>query len=327
MFRTEVKVAPAELNLTLQDGVVTIGSCFAEVIGTKLYENKAPVLSNPFSTIFNPVSVASLLIAATGKEHTLEHSMVQRDGIWYNYNLHSSISSPDKQKLLKLIDDRITQTANQLQRAKLLIITLGTAIGYELAETGAVVANCHKLPAKLFKRKLLAPDTITESLEAAFEQIKVINPDLQIILTVSPVRHVKETLQLNSVSKATLRLVSHELSEKHRHIHYFPAYEIMIDDLRDYRFYGEDMLHPTSVAEDYIWEKFTAAYYHPSFQEFLKDWAKLRRALTHKPFYPEAPAHQAFLQNTLLQLDQLAKKHKLDLTKEKDLLLQQISEQ
>ena len=141
MFRTEVKVAPTDLNLTLEDGVLTLGSCFAEVIGTKLYENKVPVLANPFGTIFNPVSVASLLTAATGKEHYLEQSLVQRDNIWYNYNLHSSISSPNKEKLLELIEQRIAQTTDQLRTSKLLIITLGTAIGYELTETGTVVAN------------------------------------------------------------------------------------------------------------------------------------------------------------------------------------------
>lgn len=327
MFRTEVKSATTGLHLTLQDGIVTIGSCFAEVIGNKLQNNKVPALVNPFGTIFNPVSVASLLKATTGQAHNLDQSLVQRDGIWYNYNLHSSISSPDKQLLLGLIEQRIAQTTEQLKKAKVLIVTLGTAIGYKLAETGAVVANCHKLPAKLFKRKFLSTEIIVSSLEAAFEQIKETNPGLQIILTVSPVRHVKETLQLNSVSKATLRLASHELSEKHPHVHYFPAFEIMVDDLRDYRFYSEDMLHPTSVAEDYIWEKFTAAYYHTSFQEFLKEWAKLKRAVQHRPFHSEAPAHQTFIRNTLQQLDQLAEKHSLDLTEEKNTLLRQLTEQ
>lgn len=327
MFRTEVKIAPKDLNLTLQDNIVTIGSCFAQVIGDKLQESKAPVLVNPFGTIFNPVSVALLLEACARKNHDLKHSMVERDSIWYNYNLHSSISSPDKQELLDLIDQHIIRTAEQLKKARLLIVTLGTAIGYKLADTGDVVANCHKLPAKLFNRELLPAETITQSLDKAFTQLKEVNPALQIILTVSPVRHVKETLVLNSVSKATLRLACHELSEQHAFAHYFPAFEIMVDDLRDYRFYGQDMLHPTSVAEDYIWEKFTSAYYHPSFREFTVEWAKIKRAVAHKPFQPGAPAHQDFLKNTLQQLNQLAEKYAIEVTTERNKLLQQLAAQ
>lgn len=325
MFRTEIKIVPSDLNLTLHDGVVTIGSCFAEVIGTKLKENKAPVLVNPFGTIFNPVSVASLLDACTGQSHFLEHTLLQREGIWYNYNLHSSISSPDKQKLLELMEQRISKTAAHIQTARLLIVTLGTAIGYQLAETGEVVANCHKLPAQLFNRNLIQAGTITESLSKAFNNLRALNQNLQIILTVSPVRHVKETLQLNSVSKATLLVACHALSEKHSYVSYFPAFEIMMDDLRDYRFYGQDMLHPTSVAEDYIWEKFMKAYYHPSFREFIQEWTKIKRATEHRPFHPDTPAHQTFIKNTLLQLDQLSGKYDLDITSEKDMLLQQLA--
>lgn len=326
MFRTEVKVTPSNLNLTIQDGIVTIGSCFAEVIGNKLQENKVTVLVNPFGTIFNPVSVASLLQASTGITHNLEQSLVQRDSIWYNHNLHSSISSPSKQELHELILQRIRQTSQKLSKASLLIVTLGTAIGYELTNSGELVANCHKLPAKLFNRKLLSTTTINEALGNAFQRLQEVNPSLQVVLTVSPVRHVKETLQLNSVSKATLRVASHELSEQFEHVHYFPAFEIMADDLRDYRFYGQDMLHPTSVAEDYIWEKFTTAYYHPSFQEFTHQWAKIRRAMLHRPFHPDSPEHQKFLQNTLAQLQQLEMTYNININAERDILEQQLTE-
>ncbi|MHC2993094.1 hypothetical protein OB13_16475 [Pontibacter sp. HJ8] len=305
MFRTEVHIPASGLNLTLQDRVLTIGSCFADVIGNKLLENKAHVLVNPFGTIFNPLSVCNLLGAAAGKPHAFEQHLVQHQEIWYAYDLHSSLSSPDRQELLQRIDQQLQSTRQALQEAKLLIITLGTAVGYRLHSTGHIVANCHKLPARHFSRQLLTTDEILAAFEHTLPLLRQLNPDLQVLLTVSPVRHIKETIEVNSVSKAILRLVCHQLDERHTQVGYFPAYEIMLDDLRDYRFYGRDMVHPTDTAEDYIWEKFTCAHLAKDFITFLKEWEKVRRALAHRPFHPESAAHQSFLKSTLHQLQQL----------------------
>ncbi|MBC5773783.1 GSCFA domain-containing protein [Pontibacter sp. KCTC 32443] len=325
MFRTEVHIPSTGINLQLHDKVVTIGSCFAEVIGTKLREYKADVVINPFGTIFNPISVGRLLQAVAGGPFNLEQNLVLRDGIWYSYDLHSSLSSPDKNELLQLIEARIEQTREHLSQAKLLIITLGTAVSYKLADTGNIVANCHKLAAKQFSRTLLTIEEITESIEVSYHALKKLNPELQLILTVSPVRHVKETLLTNSVSKSILRVATHYLTEQHQDILYFPAYEIMLDDLRDYRFYGPDMLHPTPTAEDYIWQKFIAAYLHPLYQEFLPAWEKIRRAVAHRPFHPHAEAHQSFLNNTLAQLKHLSVKYNISTEMEELVLRQQLT--
>jgi hypothetical protein len=324
MFRTEIQVTPSDLQFSLQDKVLTIGSCFAEVIGSKLKQNKVNALVNPFGTIFNPVSVCLLLQAAAGKAYDFEQHLVEHNGIWYAYDFHSSLSSPNKEKLLQQIQERVQHTKQQLQQASLLIITLGTAVAYRLSDTGKVVANCHKLPAKHFSRVLLRNEEVLPEFEETLQLLRQLNPKLGILLTVSPVRHIKETLSTNSVSKATLRVLCHQLEEAHEQVQYFPAYEIMMDDLRDYRFYKQDMIHPTKVAEDYIWQKFVTAYYDKTFQKFMEAWQRIQRAVAHRPFHPESEAHQAFLKNTLQQLTQLREQYNIETSAEEKLLRDQL---
>ncbi|TPE42578.1 GSCFA domain-containing protein [Pontibacter mangrovi] len=324
MFRTEVKVAQTDLDLSLQDKVLTVGSCFATVIGDKLQQHKVDALVNPFGTLFNPLSVCSLLSAAAKDTGKYSPELVQRDGIWYAYDLHSSLSSPHKEELLQLVQSRMQETKAQLQQSSLLVITLGTAIAYRLRQTGEVVANCHKLPASLFERVLLPIGEMQTAFEQMLDHLKQANPSLKVILTVSPVRHIKETIELNSVSKASLRVLCHQLQQAHEEVLYFPAYEIMMDDLRDYRFYKEDMLHPSALAEDYIWQKFVDACYAPAFRQFMQEWEKLQRAVAHRPFHPEAEAHQQFVQRTLQQLQALEQKYNIKATQEKESLRQQL---
>lgn len=324
MFRTEVQVAPTDLQLSLQDKVLTIGSCFAEVIGGRLQQNKVDVLVNPFGTIFNPLSVCLLLQAAAGKPYNFEQHLVQHNGIWHAYDLHSSLSSPDKELLLQQIAERLQRTNEQLQQASLLIVTFGTAVAYKLHMGGKVVANCHKLPAKSFERVLLQTEEMKQAFEQLLLQLRQINPSLNVLLTVSPVRHIKETLTINSVSKATLRVLCHQLEEAHQNVQYFPAFEMMMDDLRDYRFYKQDMIHPTEVAEDYIWQKFVAAYYNKSFQQFLEAWQKIQRAVAHRPFHPQSEAHQSFLRNSLQQLAQLSEQYRIETSAEEKVLRDQL---
>ncbi len=324
IFRTEVQATVPKLKLSLQSKLVTLGSCFAEVIGSRLQQNKVQTLSNPFGTIFNPLSACFLLEVAAGRPYAFEQHLVQHNAIWYAYDLHSSLSSPTKAELLQRIEAEMQATRQALQAADLLILTLGTAVGYQLIETGEVVANCHKLPARHFHRVLLTTAKITAAFDAMHVRVKALNPNLNILLTVSPVRHLKETLEINSVSKATLRVACHELQDKHENVHYFPAYEIMLDDLRDYRFYKKDMTHPTETAEDYIWEKFTAAYFDKPFGDFLQEWEKLRRALAHKAFHPASEAHQNFLKSTLKQLKQLQRTYQIDTATEEEQLQNQL---
>ncbi|MCX2738937.1 GSCFA domain-containing protein [Pontibacter anaerobius] len=324
MFRTEVQVPRSGLDLTLQHKVLTIGSCFADVIGSKLQQHKVDVQVNPFGTIFNPISVSMLLQAAAGRPYTFEEHLVQHNGIWYAYDLHSSLSSTSKEELLQSIQQRLHQTGEQLKNASLLIVTLGTAIAYRLQDSGKVVANCHKLPAANFKRVLLTMEEMSAAFEQMLTQLKQVNPSLKILLTVSPVRHIKESIEMNSVSKASLRLLCHQLQVAHPQVLYFPAYEIMMDDLRDYRYYKEDMLHPTPLAEAYIWQKFVEAYYTADFRQFIGKWEKIQRAVSHRPFHPHTEAHQKFLRNTLQQLQAMEQQYNIDVSSETEALQNQL---
>ncbi|SIT92753.1 GSCFA domain-containing protein [Pontibacter indicus] len=324
MFRTELHIPASGLDLGLSSGVLTMGSCFAEVIGRRLQKNKAKVVVNPFGTIFNPLSVSKLLRASISGPHSIADNLVQHQGIWYAYDLHSSLSSPSRDTLLLQIEERLALTRHTLQQASLLIITLGTAVGYRLQHSGEVVANCHKLPARQFSRELLPFGTLLTDMQQTLETLWQFNPALQVMLTVSPVRHIKETIEVNSVSKSILRLLCHEIMVSNKQAHYFPAFELMMDDLRDYRFYGRDMVHPTEVAEDYIWDKFANAYLSEHFRSFLKAWEKMRRAIAHRPFHPESEAHQTFLTATLQQLLELSARYKLDVTEEENALKQQL---
>ena len=201
-----------------------------------------------------------------------------------------------------------------MSECRFLIITYGTAWAYENLSTGNVVANCHKMPTKNFNRLLLTQKKIIESFDTFYTELKTINPTCKVVLSVSPVRHVRDTLELNSVSKSILRLTCHTLSESYHDVAYFPAYEIMLDDLRDYRFYKEDMIHPSIQAVDYIWEKFGEVFFASETLIFLDQWKKIQTALEHKPFHANSEQHQKFLHVILAKLNELS--DKIDLTTE-----------
>jgi hypothetical protein len=304
-FRTELYIAPAQPKLTLQSRVLTTGSCFAEVMGDKLASYKVAGLVNPFGTIFNPVSLFKLLNAALQPEPEFSGELLERDGLWYAYDLHSSFAAPSREILIANIGAQLLQTQAFLKNTDLLILTLGTAVGYIHKASNTLVANCHKVPQQQFEKKLISTGNITEAFAQLYQNLQGIKPNITILLTVSPVRHLKETLELNSVSKSVLRVACHELTERFAGVQYFPAYELMLDDLRDYRFYKADMLHPTEVAEDYIWQKFSEAYFDQNFLDFAAQWDKVRQSLAHHPFQPESAAHQKFLQKLLTQLQNL----------------------
>lgn len=305
-FRTELTLSPITQPLSLQTSVFTAGSCFAEVIGRKLEQYKVPALVNPFGTIFNPVSLFNLLQASLQLPTEFNGDLVERDGLWLAYDLHSSFAASSQAELLTQIIATLTQSNTFLKQADALILTFGTAVGYIHGASNKLVANCHKIPQSQFQKRLLSVLEITSAFNGFYEALKQVNSEARIILTVSPVRHLKETIEGNSVSKSILRVACHELSIRYADVEYFPAYELLLDDLRDYRFYKPDMIHPTEVAEDYIWEKFKAAYFDESFQQFTLKWEKIRQALAHKPFHPESAAHQQFLTKILNQLEALA---------------------
>lgn len=300
-FRTELIVPESPDKITLQTPVLTLGSCFAEVIGSKLVENKIPILSNPFGTLFNPLSIVKLLHDAFEGNQPDELLYIEHQGIWFHYDFHSSLWGTSKKELHERLVATLTAVQQWLSRAEVLIITLGTAFVYRHLESGQWVANCHKTPSSAFRRELLSTEQIVAAFEGLFAKLPA---SIKVIFTVSPVRHTRDTLPINAVSKSVLRVACHELSELG--YAYFPAYELLLDDLRDYRFYKSDLIHPNEQAEDYIFEQFANAYFTKELQKFIQEWQKIRQALQHRPLYPSTPSHRQFLENLLQKLHKIS---------------------
>ncbi len=302
-FRTEINCPPLS-PIGLHDPVITCGSCFADQFGAWLSKFKFKVAANPLGITYNPVSMHQQLLNAL----TLtvdQNFFTERDGSWFHYQYHSQWHAADKETLTQALLDNQKEVKKFLSTANVLILTYGTSWVYRMTETKSVVANCHKMPAKLFDKSLFTQTEILNSFAKLHQAIKEINPTLRIIITVSPVRHIKDTLPLNQVSKSLLRLVCQQLEENYPEVSYFPSYEIMMDDLRDYRFYDRDMIHPSAEALDYINQKFADQYFTSDTQEFIKVWRGVDKALAHRPFQANSPAHQKFVVHTLDTLNQL----------------------
>lgn len=306
MFRTELSPTPDPHQLPRTARVLTMGSCFADSIGTRLAAHKVETLVNPFGTVFQPLSLGRLLRAAAGEDVDWQQHVVEARGRWQSYDLHGNIGADSPVALLQTIQEVVRRTGDFLRTADAVLVTLGTAWAYRLRETGELVNNCHKQPVDLFVRELLTPDDLINSLAETHAYLRRINPKLRFVLTVSPVRHLRDTLPLNAVSKSVLRVAAHFVSELLLDVAYFPAYELLLDDLRDYRFYAADMLHPSEVAEDYVWDKFARTYFDAEFGRFRKEWAAVRQSLGHRPLHAGAPEHRQFLESTLEKLEQLS---------------------
>ncbi|MFC5411619.1 GSCFA domain-containing protein [Larkinella bovis] len=315
-FRTELTPENLPVLIRSNDRIVTIGSCFADVLGRQLTDNKLDVLTNPFGTVFNPVSVAKLVQLALEAAEPDPDLFVERDGLWFHYDFHSSFWGRSREELHHRLSDQLKQTGQGLKTANWLVLTLGTAVVYRHLETGNVVANCQKMPGFLFEKYLYAYEHVQGTLAGLVKTLKRANPALQILLTVSPVRHTKDSLPLNQASKSMLRTACHELTVWNESVHYFPAYEIMMDDLRDYRFYEADLIHPNAIAETYIFEKFAGSAFDDELRRLITDWQQLRKALAHRPSHEGTESHRRFLENLLKQLEVFS--GTIDVTNEKN---------
>lgn len=300
--RTEIFPGKAPFTIEHNQTIVTIGSCFADMIGQRLHDYKFNVAANPFGTTFNPISIFQLLsISVEQKFNPFPASLGE---VWYDHQFHSEISALSAEELHNISNERIAATTKALARASCLIITLGTAWVYRHVDSNAIVNNCHKQSGRYFKKELLSVKHILEDFEVLYSKLKELNPNIKIIFTVSPVRHIKDTLQLNSVSKSILIAATHYICEQHEDCFYFPAYEIQMDDLRDYRYYAEDMIHPSAQAEKYIWKKLAQWVFTPTLLEAQNEWDQLQKLLHHTPYHPTSSAHQHFLQQTIERFNQ-----------------------
>jgi lysophospholipase L1-like esterase len=306
-LRTEVTVRPSVWKITHSSKIITLGSCFAEVLGEQLASYKFDVMPNPFGTIFNPASLVKLVKMSLGNElPSMGHFLQNQDNIYLHHDFHSSFWATDSEALDTMIRKKMADVRQFLQRSDVLVITLGSAFAYRSMRTTEYVTNCHKVPASQFTKELLSLETVEKELVSLIELLKSYNPKLRILLTVSPVRHTKDTLPLNQVSKSILRIASHTMEMGYEHVNYFPSYEIMIDDLRDYRFYEADLIHPNRPAEEHIFRTFVEAFLNEESLQLVNEWEAIQKMLNHNPQHGPTESHRTMLVNVKNRLEKLA---------------------
>ena len=310
IFKTEIQIPPFDFQISHQDKMMMIGSCFAENIYEKMDGDGFQVHANPSGILYNPASIAkNIQPIIEAKKYTIS-DLFEYQGLYHSFDHHGKFSDKSSENCLEKINRDIEQAGVCLQNATILVITFGTAFAYTLKETGAVVSNCHKLPEKNFIRKRLSVNEIAEDWRKLINLLQQYNPKIKIIFTVSPIRHWKDGAHENQLSKSTLLLAVDELVKRYSHCYYFPAYEIVMDELRDYRFYANDMLHPSDLAIDYIWEKFSLAFFEKKTLALIDEWAKIQQALKHKPFNPDSEQYKDFISKTEMKLEEFLSKNK-----------------
>lgn len=301
-FRTKVDIPRSDLNISHKSRLLMMGSCFVENMGKMFVDNKFNVNLNPFGVLYNPKSISQALRILIDRKKFSESDIFEYKGLYHSFYHHSSFSGIDKDKCLENINSKLPQSFEDLRQADILFLTFGTAYVYQSIEQGMVVGNCHKLPASNFDRYRLNVDEIVQGWSVLINDLRCINPSLKIVLTVSPIRHFKDGVHENQLSKSILLLAIDELIKSNSGLYYFPSYEIVLDELRDYRFYNEDMIHPNSVAINYIWERLSDTYFAEEVHPIIEEWRKIHLALNHRPFNSDTDEYKHFLRQTLLKL-------------------------
>lgn len=301
--------------------LLLMGSCFAENIGTLLSESKFRVDVNPFGILYNPLSVSTAMRQVVSGKVYAEPDLFFYRECWHSPMHHGSFSADTPDETLRNINRRLDSLRQELDRLDWLMLTWGTAYVYEWKDTGQVVANCHKQPERMFVRRRLTVEEIVEDYATLLNELSHHAPAMKVLFTVSPIRHIRDGLHANQLSKSTLLLAVARLQEMFpQHVFYFPSYEIMLDELRDYRYYAEDMVHPSPLAVRYLWECFGRTFFTDDTQSLIAECDSIRKALAHKPFRPQAEEYKRFLGQIVLKIDQLNGKYPyLDFEKETEL--------
>jgi len=292
-FRLEFEPAPLTTKISLSDRIMLLGSCFTEHMHEKLNDFKFKTLQNPHGVLFNPASIVNALNSYIDNEHVEANELFFQHSLWNHWSFHSSRSTPELKETLARMNAEINAGSTFLKQSNWLIITFGSAFVYEI-NNQEVVANCHKAPTSTFSKRMLGVEEIVTMYSNLLRKITVYNPSIKLIFTVSPVRHVREGFIENNRSKSALILSVEKLVESYSNCFYFPSYELIIDDLRDYRFYAEDMVHPNYLATNYVWSKFSTACIDGKSREVFKELEQLRNATNHIPMHPHSEEHQRF---------------------------------
>jgi len=298
-FRTTLGPSPSSSPITHAHQLILLGSCFTEHIGHKLAERKFNALTNPFGIVYNPLSMAQCLERLVdGNQAFTQEELFENAGLWHSWEHHGRFSKPDKNETLDSINLAYHQASEHLKKTDILLLTFGTSDLFTLRETGKVVANNHKMPAALFAPRRLSVSEIVERSVQAIKSVAHLHgvPHFKVILTVSPVRHLRNGLVENQRSKAALLLACEEICAQLDYAQYFPAYELLLDDLRDYRFYATDMVHPSDVAVDYVWQFFSDTFFAEKTRRLNERIEKIRAAAQHRPFHTNTAQYRAFAQ-------------------------------
>ncbi len=307
-FRTIIELQKSATAISHNNNCVFLGSCFAENIGNRLCETKITTSVNPTGILYNPLSIRKSVCNALRGHKYSENEIFHSNGLWNCYDFHSKFSNLDKNHCLEKINSANKNLQNALTNADILFVTFGTSFVYELAQTGEIVCNCHKQPEKIFTRRMLSVQEIVESWTKCIAEIKTINPEIKIVFTVSPIRHWRDGAHQNQISKSILHIAISELNAKFSETDYFPAYEIVMDDLRDYRFYASDMIHPSEQAVDYIWERFCEKYFSVETMTVISKIQKILTASKHRPFNPKSLEYKNFCAKNLAEINELKQK-------------------
>lgn len=310
-LQTTVPLIKSENSIDCQSKLLLLGSCFVENIGEKLEYFKFQQLQNPFGILFHPLAIENLVERAIENRNYQENEVFEHHGIWHCFDAHSDNSATSKTILLQNLNEGLKETKQQLEQTTHIIITLGTAWVYRYNSTKKAVANCHKVPQKEFSKELLSIEVIKNSLARLIELVHSVNESAQVIFTISPVRHLKDGFTENQQSKSHLINALHGVlsSRAQSREIYFPSYEIMMDELRDYRFYGKDMVHPNELAIDYIWEKFKSSWISSRSYAVMEEVEAIQKGLQHRAFNPDSEEHQKFKKSLQTKITYLKERY------------------
>ena len=317
-LQTKITVAAPDFLIDYNSRLMMLGSCFAENMGSKFSYYKFDVDVNPCGIIYNPLSVANVLrLIVEGKQFE-KSDLRQVGGKWVSLYHHGAFSSTDPYECLRRINDRLTKATGELRTLDLLVITWGTAWVYRYTRENIVVSNCHKIPSQEFERSRLSVEDIVKEYLMLIGRLREINPGLRILFTVSPIRHWKDGAHGNQLSKATLLLAIDRLREELQHVYYFPAYEIVLDELRDYRFYADDMLHMSGFTVDYIWERFLYSFISPEVLGLMNQIGRVNKGVAHRPFDPQSEEYHRLVKKMLAEIAMISRSYPMiDFSEEK----------
>ena len=298
MFQTKIDIPVSDIKISYKDSIMTLGSCFAENIGNKLETVFFETDINPFGVLYNPVSVKNSLELLIQNKSFSSEEIFENKSLWQSFAHSSLFNGLSEVECLNNINTRLISSAGFFQKTNVLLITFGTAWVFEEKKSGRVVSNCHKLPSGDFERRRLTVNEIVSDYNELIVTLQKLCPALNIIFSVSPIRHWKDGAHENNISKSILLMAIDELQKQHKQVHYFPAYEILLDELRDYRFYAPDMLHPSEVAVDYIWSRFSETYFSDRTLQLKKRIEQIVADRAHRPYQPDSAEFKKFVEHT-----------------------------